>query len=100
MGKLVKLGKPRKMMGKTEKMMICHLVNIQKRMGKSPNAIFMGKSTISTGPCSMSQTVSHYQRVRMVKKEIASGLFSQLDPENSHCLVETHLPTLICQGLG
>ena len=44
-------------MGKiTKKMMIYHLVNIQKTMERS-TMLLMGKLTISTGPCSMSQTV-------------------------------------------
>ena len=36
--------------------------------------LLMGKSTISTGPCSSSQTVSDYQMVNKL-----------VDPENRHC---------------
>ena len=41
------------------------LVNVYKKLWKDPPC-FMGKLTISTGPCSSSQTVSHYQRVNII----------------------------------
>jgi len=48
-----------------------------KNYGKSPNHHFLtGKLTISTGPCSSSQTVSHYQGVTLCQSDESMGVIN------------------------